>query len=149
MPRWLSFLLCVMPFRIRTRLTKEQVQNRLRGMIDTDRRFGHVWLKRFFMSEKHIWCFRGGKGRNSFAPHAWGKIIECEGGVTVSGCVQMFLVAQLVSWLLLLCLPAVVVLPQATPVIVVWWVAMYFAFYRPAKNIIAELTAALTVTQED
>ena len=149
MPRWLSFLLCVVPFRIRTRLTKEQVQNKLRGMIDFEDRFGRVWEKRFFVGQKSTRRISIGYERNGFAPHAWGKIIECEGSVAVSGCVQMFLLPQLFSWLFLLFLPAVVAFPKAALVIIVWWVTMYFAFYRPAKNIIAELTAALTVSQED
>lgn len=148
MPKWLQNIFLLRCFRIHTKLSKEEVEKRLRALIAYDHCWGHVWEKRFFLALRGQLSSWFVQGRNSFAPRAWGKMKEQGDGLVVSGVVQMHILPQLLCWLILLCLPITIFAPQGLPILALFYGVSLFAFHRPAKRLVAELENALFVREE-
>lgn len=148
MPKWLQHIFLFRCFQIKTKLSKEAVAERLRALLAGDGCWGSVWKHRFFLGELRIRHFSFVQGRNSFAPRVWGRIKEQEDGLVVSGVVQMHVLVQLVCWLVLLCLPVTIFVPQGLPILALFYGVSFFAFHKPAKRLVAELENALFVREE-
>lgn len=126
-------------FKIKTRLTKQEVMKRIRDLSDIEYGiyYGRVTEHGFSVGERHTRSAAGIMTHNSFAPIARGTVVEDGDMTLISGIMRMHLLTIIfMAPIYLGFLSTVLLFP-------VLHIVMHFAFFKPAKRLQDTLEDAL------
>lgn len=135
MNKFIQRLLFLEKYQIQTKLSKQQILNRVKSFVDTEDTgyYGGVSENGFFVGEKFIKHSAFVRTQNSFAPIAKATIVENEGITTVSIVIRMHLIPLIVFIPMhIMFLLTIVLFPLELLI-------LYFCFVKPAKRLKQEI----------